>query len=74
MKKIIEYHSSFLGYEVHVRLMPLEFRREAKSIEALIREQKHAEAHQRIKKAAQVCGEDEDLVRLETFNSFMRDE
>lgn len=74
MTKIIDQYFLIPGYEVHLRILPDEFKADEKHISNLIDNNKFDEAKVALETAYKRWGHnDPDLIRLGTFHSFMKD-
>ncbi len=71
MKKIIDKFYHIFGYHIQIRILPDEFKADEKRICTLIDDEKFVEAKVAIEAAYKRWGSDPDLIRLDTFSSFM---
>ena len=65
---------NFFGHTLHVRLEPKEFKEDVKTISNLIDDEDFDEAHRAVETAYRRWGSDPEIIRLDSFGSFMRDE
>ena len=79
MKKVIERWFKLLGYEVHIRAEPAEYRNDIKKLSSLVdklNQERTEEAFQEANNFAEECtcrwGTQPDIIRLQTFASFER--
>lgn len=72
MKRIIERWYNFLGYEIHIRMEPKEFKRDVKRLGRLIEDWHEEDFYVQLAEARKRWGDlDPEFVRLETLAHFM---